>query len=217
MRLNKIILRAFLQTFFAALLLMGISLGVVCLAFPQTMMDVTYSMGMDGASVDFALTSYERFGTVEYIKRGADTALAANLYEKAEECLEKLVADDDFDATCEALDRANEAANKPTGYRAYYYRQLCIAKYEVGKTTEAVDCATTLLGGKFEQGNPLVAVIALARADKDVQAGQATLVYALQQMDKLQADGVCDGYEDADKAYFGQVLETLQKWTTNAQ
>ena len=215
MRLNKIILRAFLQTLAAALLLMGISIGVVCLAFPQTMMDVTYSMGLDEASVDFALTSYERFGTVKYVVHGADTALEAKLYAKAEECLEKLIADDDFDATCEAMDRANEAAGKPTGYRAYYYRQLCLAKYEVGKKTEAVDCAIGLLEGKFEQGNPLVAVVAAARVDG--QAGQATLVYAFQQMEKLQTDGVYDGYEDADKAYFRQVLETLRKWTAEIQ
>ena len=215
MRLNKIILKAFLQTLAAALLLMGISLGVVCLAFPQTMMDVTYSMGMDEASVNYALTSYERFGTVDYIKRGADTALEAGLYEKAEECLEKLIADDAFEATCEALDRANEAAGKPTGYRAYYYRQLCLAKYELGKTTAAVDLAIGLMDGKFEEGNPLVAVVAAARVDG--QAGQATLVYALEKMEQLQTDGVYDNYEDADKAYFGQVLATLQKWTTNAQ
>lgn len=211
MRLNKIILRAFLQTLAAALLLMGISIGVVCLAFPQTMMDVTYSMGLDEASVDFALTSYERFGTVKYIVHGADTALEAKLYAKAEECLEKLLADDNFEATCEAMDRANEAAGKPTGYRAYYYRQLCLAKYEVGKKGEAVDCAITLLGGKFEQGNPLIPVLAAARVDG--QAGQATLVYALEKIEQLQTDGIYDGYEDADKAYFGQVLNTLKKWT----
>lgn len=215
MRLDKIILKAFLQTFAAALLLMGISLGVVCLAFPQTMMDVTYSMGMDGASVDFALTSYERFGTVEYIKHGADTALAAKLYDKAEECLEKLIADDGFEAACAELDAANEAAGKPTGYRAYYYRQICLVKYELGKTTEAIDCAVRLMDGKFEEGNPLVAVVAAARLDG--QAGQTTLSYALQQMNKLQSDGVFDGYDIEQRAYFGQVLQTLQKWTAEAQ
>lgn len=211
MRWNKIILKAFLQTLAAALLLMGISLGVVCLAFPQTMMDVTYSLGMDGASVNFALTSYERFGTVEYILHGADTALAAELYDKAEECLEKLIVDDDFAATCEALDTANAAAGKPTGYRAYYYRQICIAKYEIGKKTEAVDCAVGLLGGKFEVGNPLVAVVAAARADG--QDGQSTLAYALEQMRALQTSGVCDGYDAEQRAYFGQVFDTLEKWT----
>ena len=211
MRLNKIILKAFLQTLAAALLLMGISLGVVCLAFPQTMMDVTYSMGMDEASVHFALTSYERFGTVDYILHGADTALEAELYAEAEECLEKLIADDDFAATCEALDAANAAAGKPTGYRAYYYRQICLAKYEIGKKTEAVDRAVGLLDGKFEEGNPLVAVVAAARADD--QAGEATLVYALEQMTLLQTSGVCDGYDGEQRAYFGQVLGALEKWT----
>ena len=215
MRLDKIILKAFLQTLAAALLLMGISLGVVCLAFPQTMMDVTYSMGMDEASVNYALTSYERFGAVDYIVRAADTALEAKLYEKAEECLEKLIADEGFESACEAMDRANEAAGKPTGYRAYYYRQLCLVKYEVGKTTEAVDCAVRFMGGKFESGNPLITVLAAARVDG--QAGQATLVYALQQMERLQTNGVYDGYEDADKAYFGQVLNTLKKWTAEIQ
>ena len=211
MRWNKIIIKAFLQTLAAALLLMGIALGVVCLAFPQTMMDVTYSMGMDEASVDFALTSYERFGTIDYILQGADTALQAEMHDKAEECLEKLIADERFEVTCTGLDNANAAAGKPTGYRAYYHRQLCLAKYELGKTTEAIDCAIRLMDGKFEEGNPLVAVVAAARLDG--QAGQATLVYALEKMEQLQTDGVYDNYKDADKAYFGQVLNTLKKWT----
>jgi hypothetical protein len=166
---------------------------------------------MDEASVDFALTSYERFGTIDYILQGADTALQAEMHDKAEECLEKLIADERFEVTCTGLDNANAAAGKPTGYRAYYHRQLCLAKYELGKTTEAIDCAIRLMDGKFEEGNPLVAVVAAARVDG--QAGQATLVYALEKMEQLQTDGVYDNYEDADKAYFGQVLATLQKWT----
>ena len=68
-----------------------------------------------------------------------------------------------------------------------------------------------LLDGKFEEGNPLVAVVAAARADD--QAGEATLVYALEQMTLLQTSGVCDGYDAEQRAYFGQVLGTLEKWT----
>ena len=215
MRLDKIILKAFLQTFAAALLLMGISLGVVCLAFPQTMMDATYSLGMDGASIDFAITSYERFGSVEYIARAADTALEAKLYGKAELCLERLLADEKFDELCQALDEENGSAGKPTGYRAYYIRQLCLTKYACGKATAAIDCAVGLLEEKFEQGNPLVAVIAAARLDG--QAGRQTLAYALECMTLLQASGGCDGYDEAQTAYFQQVLTTLQRWTAEEQ
>ena len=109
------------------------------------------------------------------------------------------------------LDEENGSAGKPTGYRAYYIRQLCLTKYACGKATAAIDCAVGLMEEKFEQGNPLVAVIAAARLDG--QDGQSTLVYALEQMRALQTSGVCDGYDAEQRAYFGQVLGTLEKWT----
>lgn len=210
MRLNKIILKAFLQTFAAVLVLLGILFGVLCLGFPQTMMDMTYSLGMDGASVDYAITAYERFDKVEYIERGADTALQAKLYEKADECLEKLIADDGFASVCERKDAENVAAGLPAGYRAYYLRQLCVAKYEAGKTSAAVDRAIELMDGTFAGGNPLVAVLAAARADG--QAGATTLQYAMQKMTDLALGDVYSGYDAAERAYFDQVLATVQKW-----
>ena len=58
MRLDKIVLKAFLKTLAAALLLLAIMVGVLAVAFPHTMMEMTYSLGMDKASVSFAVTSY---------------------------------------------------------------------------------------------------------------------------------------------------------------
>ena len=55
MRIDKIILKAFLQTFAAVLLLLGVMFGVLSAAFPQTMMQMTYDMGMDRYSVNFSV------------------------------------------------------------------------------------------------------------------------------------------------------------------
>ena len=94
MRYDKLILRSFLTTLVAVIVLLGLTFGVLSLWIPQTMMKISYAVGMDKASVDFATTAYEKFGVVDYAGYGADVALQAGLHSEAETCLESLIADE---------------------------------------------------------------------------------------------------------------------------
>lgn len=210
MRLDKIIVKAFLKTLASALVLLGILFGVLAIAFPHTMMDFTYSLGMDKASVSFSITSYERFHRVDYIAMGADTALAANMHEKANECLELLVADDGFDDFCNTRNETLPEQAKGTTYQAYYFRQLCLAKYAMGDGNAAVERAVELMGGAFVSGNPLVAVLAQARMDG--QAGVSTVKTVYDTMKALKDADTYGNYSTEDKAYFDQVYVSAEKW-----
>ncbi len=210
MRLDKIVLKAFLKTFAAALLLLAIMVGVLAVAFPHTMMEMTYSLGMDKASVSFAVTSYERFHRVDYIAKGADTALAAKLHEQADECLERLIADEDFQSYCNAHNESLPEDAQATTYQAYYFRQLCLAKYMRGNGSAAVRRAVELMNGTFAQGNPLVSVLAQARMDKG--DGVATVKAVYEKMLEMKGLDVYTNYQVADKAYFDQVYASAEKW-----
>ena len=209
-RVDRIIVRAVLSTLAAVTLLVALMFGVLALAFPQTMMDFTYSLGMDKACVKYSVTSYARFGAVEYIAKGADRALAAKLYDQADECLEYLITDEDFEEYCQKRNAVLSESMQATNYQAYYRRQLCVAKYRSGKTTEAVDRAWTLMNGAFASGNPLVAVLAEARIDQD--AGLPTVQYAYQTMTEVMTGEIYAAYPTADKAYFDQIYTTIQTW-----
>lgn len=209
-RIDKIIVRAAISTFAAAVMLIAILFGVLALAFPQTMMDLTYSLGMDKACVNYAITSYARFDAVEYIAKGADTALAAQMYDKADKCLEYLVSDEDFDKFCEQKNQTVVDGLSDVDYRGYYLRQLCVAKYRAGKGKDAVDRACGLLNGSFAAGNPLVAVLAEARIDQG--KGLPTVQYAYEKMTGVLSGEEYANYSEADKAYFQQIYTTIQTW-----
>lgn len=215
MRLDKIIVKAFLKTLAAALALLCILFAVLAIAFPHTMMDFTYSLGMDKASVSFAITSYERFHRVDYIAMGADTALAANMHEKANECLEYLITDEDFDDYCNTRNESLPEQAKGTTYQAYYIRQLCLAKYSMGDGEGAVNRAIELMDGTFVSGNPLVAVLAQARMDG--QAGVPTVKAVYNKMKALKDTETYGNYATEDKAYFDQVYVSAEKWAAENQ
>ena len=214
MRLDKIVLKAFLKTLAAALLLLAIMVGVLAVAFPHTMMELTYSLGMDKASVSFSVTSYERFHRVDYIAKGADTALAAKLHKQADECLELLIADEDFMAYCETRNASLPEDAQGTTYQAYCYRQLCLAKYMSGNGSAAVDRAIELMAGPFAQGNPLVSVLAQARMDKG--DGVSTVKSVHEKMLAMKSLDVYANYSVDDRAYFDQVYVSVEKWANES-
>ena len=213
MRLDKIIWRAVWKTLLAAAALIAAMLLLLISLFPHTLMDFTDSLGMDKLSVKFAVTSYERFEKIDYIANGARVALRANLYDEADECIELLIADDGFQAYCDAKDAEAGALLPGEGYRNYYYRQLCLAKYLSGEKTGAVDRAVQLTAQSFSVGNPLISVIAQARADGD--DGRATMVYVYEKMTVVRA-GVYENYSVQDQAEFDRVYATVTAWTQTA-
>lgn len=210
MRLDKIIFKAFLKTLAAAAVLVALLIGLLSLAFPQTMMEITYSLGMDKTSVKFSLLSYRRSDRIDYLASGADTALAANLYEIADECLENLLADEGFEEYCNEKNAKLTGEAKATTYQDYYKRQLCLTKYFLGQSEAAVNRAAEFTKSAFAAGNPMVALLSRARLDK--QDGAATVQYLYAKMTSIKAGDVYRGYSAADQAYFDEIYAVAAKW-----
>lgn len=205
MRLDKVIVKAALSTLGAILVLLIIMLGALSLIFPQTMMEFTYTLGMDGACIHFANRSYDASGDVYYIAYAFETAVGADDYANVDACGEKLIADEDeFDAYC--LERTSKFPEGVTGtYADYVYRQVCTAKYRCGNSQGALDRALQLCGeGAFGRNNALVSVIVAAIGQQD----KATVTAAIEKMQAIDKTILTE----ADSDYLAQVLATAQEW-----
>ena len=90
MRIDRVIIRAALSTLAAIGVLFALLIAVMCLIFPQTMMQVTYDMGMDKLSVHFASVAYDRSGDAYYAAYATEVSIGANYDDTTEEFGEKL-------------------------------------------------------------------------------------------------------------------------------
>ena len=61
MRVDKVILKAFIGTVSAIILLFAFMFGVLALAFPSTMMYLSYDFGRDKTSIRYAERAYDWF------------------------------------------------------------------------------------------------------------------------------------------------------------
>lgn len=205
MRLDKVIVKAALSTLGAVLALLVILLAALSLIFPQTMMEFTYSVGMEGASIHFAKCSYDRSGDVYYIAYAFETAVGAGDYANVDACGERLIADEDeFVSYCDA--RTQILPEGATGtYQEYVYRQVCTAKYRCGNAQGAIERALQLCGEKrFARNNALVAVIVAAMGQKDGQ----TINGAIAAMQSINAAEL----SAEDSEYLGQVVSAAMEW-----
>jgi hypothetical protein len=207
MRWNALIRKTVVSTLIGVLVLLAFMIGVLTLFFPQTMMRITYKMGMDKASVGFALTAYDRFGAVDYVGFAADTALKANMHERAEMCLERLLDDEDYDDYCERKNDDRKGDGVYTIFQAFYPRQLCLAIYWQGEGNRAIDRAAEFLDSGFAEGNPFIMVANRAMRDKD--AGVQTLQYAYAKMDELAGGEAYLSYSAEDRLRFDQVHSAI--------
>ena len=210
MRMDKLIWKTVISTLVSALVLLFAMFGILSLFFPQTMMKITYTMGMDKASVNFSATAYERFGVVDYVGYGADVALGANLHQQAEAALEKLLADDEFESYCNKKNESLDGEQVNTTLQAYYRRQLCLSIFWQGDGERAVNRSLELMGNSFTAGNPLVEVIRYARMSE--ADGESTLRTAYTKLSEIKNGEVYGRYSAADKAYFDQVFAAVGGW-----
>ncbi|MGN1052609.1 MAG: hypothetical protein ACI4SH_04375, partial [Candidatus Scatosoma sp.] len=152
--MNKIIWKSILATLVSTLLLCGVlALACVCF-FPPTVMEFCYSVGWDKTAMKYAQKSYERFGGSYYAAYAMEIAAELELDEQTEKYAEELISCEDFESFCTGED-ARFAANANAGdeeqreqgtYRQYVYVNLCLAKYRLSKTAEAVERAAASLG-----------------------------------------------------------------------
>ncbi len=200
MRMDKVILRAALSTLAAIVALMLFMILALSLAFPSTLMTITYDLGMDASSVHYAERAYAQSGEdVYFIAYATEVAIGSDNYEKIESCGEKFIRDDEFAAYCQ--NRDEEIASKG-GYEQYVFGQVCLAKYRLGDKTEAVERAAELIAGRFPQSNALAAVGMTALANGDTAT-------ALQVKTKMIEMSTTD-FSDTDLEYYGKILLALE-------
>lgn len=201
MGVDKVILRAFLSTLAAIAILFTFMLTALVCVYPQTMMEITYDLGMETPSIWFAEEAYKRTDDVGYIAYATEVAIGESKYGKVEECGERLIADDGFAGYCT---EKNEAmADKVTSsYDQYIYGQICVAMYEQGKQEEAVNRAFELTGQAFPRNNAVVALVVTATNANDA----ATLEKIKGKMEQLN-ESIPEG---EDKAYLGEVLALVK-------
>ena len=187
MGVDKVILRSILSTLAAIILLFAFMLGMLIGLYPSTMMEITYDLGMDSSSIGFAERAYDWSDDEYFMAYAMEVAIGMSDTEKIEVCGEKLIRDEDFASYCAkenerisndlvdgsfqkyCVDNEVEFPTDVTamGYEEYVYGQVCVAKYENGNKTGAVELAFENVAEDFPQYNAVVAVLYTALGDND--------------------------------------------------
>ena len=200
MSVDKVILRAVLNTFAAIAALIVFLFSALIIFYPSTMMNFTYDMGMDKASISYATREYKRTNEVYYIARATETAIGLGDAEKILSCGEAFIADEDFAVYCAQKDVENNA--KTSGeYEQYIYGQVCVSEYALGKKSAAVERAFGYLGNAFPAKNAVAAVLVHALLKGDAQ----TIRMIKGKMEELQTANL----SETDKAYYAEILALI--------
>ena len=102
MRVDKVILKAIISTVSAIVVLFAIMFGALVAAFPSTMMQITYNMGMNAVSAKYAHRAYGYSGDVYYAAFATEVSILDGDVEKVAEYGKLLIADDEFATYCDA-------------------------------------------------------------------------------------------------------------------
>lgn len=194
MGVDKVILKAFLSTLGAALALMVFLIAGISLLFPQSMMKITYNLGMEETAVFFAEASYSRTDEVYYIAYATEVAIQDDNQEKIVECGQQFIADEKFASYCQEKNKG--VTDDVAGYDQYIYGRVCIAKYESGDKKGAVTLAFEGIGKSFPRNNSVVAVLIQAIKAKDSD----TVATIKEKMEQLKTELV------GDTSYLDEVL-----------
>lgn len=194
--MDKVILRAAWRTLAAiGVLLLTMTLAL-CLIFPSTMMHFTYDMGMDGASVKYAMRAYRRSADVTYVAHATETAIGADADQEIEYCGLKFIAHEDFALYCQARDKEVGANGL---YKQYIYGNIALAQYRMGKKTAAFATALSALGEReFPLNNAFYALALNALMAQDgemiamIQNKIAELQEGLSATDKEYLENLAD-------------------------
>ena len=198
MRVDKVILKAFISTLAAIILLFAFMFSVLALAFPSTMMQLSYDFGQDATSIRYAQRAYDWFDDTYYMAYAMEVAIGSDNQEMIEKCGEKVVEDDTYFTQYCAEKQANLPDTITTRYEDYLYGKIAVAKYEQGKKEEAVNYAFDSLKGGFPLDNATVAVFYAAVANAD----QTTVDMIKGKMKEQQASAFAEG----EKAEYDKML-----------
>lgn len=165
--------------------------------FPSTMMGITYSFGMDGASIYFSERSYRNSGDIYFISYATEVAIGCDDYAKIESCGEQFIAHERFDEYCTA--RTKEAGDVGGSYEQYVYVNVCLAKYETVGGAKAAESAIAWTEG-FPTNNAIAAVLFTALDKND----GATVELIRTEMENRQ-----NGLSPEDTVYFNNVYNLM--------
>lgn len=196
--MDKVIRRVALQTLSAIGILIVFTVLSLCFIFPSTMMNVTYDLGMENASVKYAMRAYKYTAQIEYAAHATETAILADNDEKIEECGKKFVQHEDFALYCAMRDTQ---VNVDGAYKQYVYGQIALAQYRQGKKETALATAVAALGeNAFPNNNAFVALSLRVLMAND---GETKLMIQtkIQELD--------NGLSTVDKAYLDELVALL--------
>ena len=196
--MDKVILRAALKTLAAIGVLLATMMFALCLIFPSTMMHITYDLGMDGASVNYAMRAYRRAPDINYVAHATETAIGADKDAEIEYCGLKFIEHEDFALYCQSRDAEVEGNGL---YKQYIYGNIAVAQYRMGKKHAALNTALSALdANQFPVNNAFFALAITACMEQD----GAMLAIINNQIPQLY-----DGLTQNDKAYLDYLVNLL--------
>ena len=202
MRIDKVMLKAFISTFSAIILLFAFMFSVIALAFPSTMMELSYDFGRDETSIRYAQRAYNWFDDTYYMAYAMEVAIGSDNQEMIEKCGEIVVEDDQY-FTQYCAEKQALLSDDMMRYEDYLYGKIAVAKYIQGKKEESVNYAFDSLKGGFPLDNAAVFVFYAAARNGD----QETVNMIKGKMEEQQVSTFADG----EKAEFDKVLALMSK------
>ena len=197
MRVDKVILRAVLNTLYAIGILFAFMILTLVCVYPSTLMRMTYDLGMDSMSIMFAKSAYNRTDEVYYIAYATEVAIGIDSDKKILSCGERFIADDQFADYC-AERNAILPDDVQGTYEQYVYGKVCVAEYNLGDKEEAVEKAFDFVGEEFPRNNAVAALLVASLLSEDTE----TVETIKGKMEQLQVEEMSED----DALFFGEML-----------
>ena len=172
--MRKIVLKTALVTLGVVIVLAVAAFGIASLCIPATMSELTYSLGMDLISSDYAYQEYERSGDTVYLARAFEICATEGYDDKtADDRFGLLYEDRDaFAALCEKRNgQVAEEVGVRYDYRGYVVGLGACVKYRLAgddaERAAAIELALSETDASFPAGNPVIALAVEAAGRND--------------------------------------------------
>jgi len=202
MRIDKVILRAFLSTLVAIIALLAFMVGALVTVFPSTMMSISYDFGNDAASIRYAKRAYKWFDDAYYMEFAFGVAVGLDDNASIEECGIALTEETEYFTDYCARKNAELPDSVQSEYDEYVFGKIAVAKYKQGRKEEAVNYAFDTVKGGFPLDNAVAAVLYTAVISKDTMTKEM-----IKNMMKQKQAEVPEG----DRAYFDKMFALASK------
>lgn len=195
MQIDKVAWRAVISTLCAiAVLCLGLYL-VGALAFPPTMMRISYETGNDKGAMKYAYRAYKTTGELHYLGFATRVAIGIDNLEDVDYYGSVLASSDGFEQYCLEIDEKEGYADGT--YELYISTKLVVVKYALGEKVEAKEYAFESLNGGFPQNNAVIALLFSAMQAEDTE----TESYIIGELRNMTVSN------EAEQQYLNNILE----------